>query len=234
MVAQRKNVFIGLSILWLAIACQGPSAPPTVTGNDLALTVTSLVQTLTGQPAITPVLINTLPPPTEVLPMVTQPPTAVPPTATSALSMVIVDSGGVPVDTNPSQPQPATAVSTALPAVPTMPQFGSISGNVQFKDLYATPVPVQGINITVKAGATRLETQSDRFGEYFVSNVPVGLVIIEFKYSIYLTQKLTNVIVESGLPVRAPDFYVKPIVPHENPTPCTTFLCTFPTLETHP
>jgi hypothetical protein len=248
MVAQVKRVFIGFSILWL-IGCQNPSvASAGVPTSNPALTLTSLVQTLTAQPAIpvlstnTNIVINTS---TEVV--ITS--TEVVPTFNEVIptaGMVIVDpghsDGSVPVSGSTPPPVEATQAANqpTLSGAP-MPQPGSASiwGYVFFKDANGVLTSVPNINVTLKAGQLTKTTKANiprgryNYYSYSFSDVPAGPVIIEFTYSIYMTQKLTKVIVDAGQDLQAPDFYVKPIVPHKVPTPCSPVRpCGFPTLAT--
>jgi hypothetical protein len=195
--------------------------------------VTAAIQTITAQASAlitaSPAIATPTPTPTVAM-EATPTPTETP----ASLEMVQVTTGAPAAATTAVPAAATTAVpavaTTSAPLQPTSSQPGWIRGNVKFRDSFGNVTVVQEINITLKVGQTRMTAHPDQFGDYRFSNVPAGTAIIEFDYSNYAMQRIKDIPVLPGQEVNVGQFFVKPIVPHEFPTPCSFVRpCTFPT-----
>lgn len=102
MVAQSKRIFISLGVLLLAAAaCQPPAVvTPTQGLDDLALTATAIVQTLSAQNSATPLVVITATFPAEGIPSATELPPIVSETASPVVgppTVTVTASPGVPM-----------------------------------------------------------------------------------------------------------------------------------------
>jgi hypothetical protein len=223
MVTQLKRIFIGFSILWLAIACQNtPVAPVTTPTSNIAQTMTSIVQTLTA--LATPALVGTntdiamtnaeaIPASTEGIP---------------TFSLTVVDT--------PTPRKPVTGSTPPTVGAPqqSLPQSGSIRGIVLLQKGDAEGVAVDGITVVVSAGPTQktMQTKKSEGGAYLVLDIPAGFVFIDFYYGTSTHLTVPNVIVNAGQETVLDRIFLLASIPDGGlPQSCRVFNCGgFPTL----
>src|SRR5262245_12429910 len=107
MVAKQKNVLLSIIVLLLAVfACQGPPPAPTSLNNDLALTLTSLNQTLSALTASLPAGVASATLTSQAIPSATGIPATI---ATSAPPILTATFTVIP---SPSVPMVSVTVAT--------------------------------------------------------------------------------------------------------------------------